>query len=113
MTTERFFEFHHSSIDQRRKKETHHSFFSFWESDLTFFESPLHNPTTTTAAAHALFNVLSAWSEVVVSVVVRAFRRERQRENKNIIQVYITQQQQHTNTKNSSKKAFQNNIVEQ
>jgi hypothetical protein len=58
MTTEReIFEFHMtSSIDQRRKKESSSLFFSFWESDLTFFEqSPLHNPTTTTAAAHARF----------------------------------------------------------
>ena len=58
-----------SSIDQRRKKESSSLFFSFWESDLTFFESPLHNPTTTTAAAHArALNVLFAWSEVVYVV---------------------------------------------
>jgi hypothetical protein len=71
VTTEReIFEFHMtSSIDQRRKKESSSLFFSFWESDLTFFESPLHNPTTTTAAAHArALNVLFAWSEVVYVV---------------------------------------------
>ena len=44
--------FEFRSKAKKRDSSPDHSFFSFWESDLTFFESPLHNPTTTTAAAH-------------------------------------------------------------
>jgi hypothetical protein len=58
-----------SSIDKGEKKRLITLLLFLGKSDLTFFESPLHNPTTTkSTAARALFNVLSAWSEVVYVV---------------------------------------------
>ena len=74
----------HDKLDRSKAKKRDSSlFFSFWESDLTFFkESSLHNPTTTTAAAHARFErfVCLVWSRLRRLNRPRFQKRETQRE---------------------------------